>query len=124
MRQFLTRKLVSLLRCTKRCTASSASPQLCDGRVIDQKVRAIGAMRVDVRHAGHFQTSSNAAMRSALPQYRIWPVQPRDRFRLTASPHIESALTEQNEINETPAKSRGDRPNRRIKAVVGRLNMH
>jgi hypothetical protein len=42
----------------------------------------------------------------------------------TSSPHIESALTEQNEINEAPAKSRSDRPNHRIKAVVGRLNMH
>jgi hypothetical protein len=46
------------------------------------------------------------------------------RRSYAASPHIESALTEQNEINEAPAKSRGDRPNRRIKAVVGRLNMH
>ena len=32
----------------------------------DQKIQAIGASRMDKRHAGHFQTSSGTATRSAL----------------------------------------------------------
>ena len=75
-------------------------------------------------HFPQLQTSRMGTTTSEKCQYRTWPLRPHDRFRLTASPHIESALAEQNEINEAPAKSRSDRPNRRIKAVVGRLNMH
>src|SRR4051794_17359943 len=51
------------------------------------------------------QTSLAGPVRSEERQYRTWPQRPHDRFRLTAGPHIESALTEQNEINEAPAKS-------------------